>query len=292
MIHVTVPMLLLYIGCTVLLSLFLWATRRMTMARTSDAALLLALVLPLVFVCEAVFLGSSAQASSMDRFGHVMCVLLICPLMAVFAGLLGGGLRKIKSGCALVFGMVQVVFGPIIIALLFEVSSNTRSVRSGQNLEQIRALLTVYAEDYHCYPSMQPTNILPRINAGVRDLYPLYSTASDKSRILALLRPSDMDLAPLSSNPTPDEFDTNHIGYVYDSTVLPDQPDNPPLMADRYALDIMFLRNKKPPCRHGNVLMANGTIINPAIHKDVLILDGSQAIKDLNKLKDDVSKLK
>ena len=145
--------------------------------------------------------------------------------------------------------------------------------------------MSIYAQNHGCYPSMQPTNITPRCNGGVRDLYPLYLSAMEKPEFLKLFRPPGVALVPFSKNPGPDEFDSDHIGYIYNSTIVPDQSDNPPLMAERCVEDGMFTKDEKPvfkDCAH--ILMANGIVKEVPVVKGKLSL-GDIKLEDLGKLK-------
>ena len=62
----------------------------------------------------------------------------------------------------------------------------------------------------------------------------MYSTGILKAEDLnKILHPKGAKLLDFSDNPSIDEFDKYHCGYAYNSTVNPDDPDNPPLLSEQ-----------------------------------------------------------
>lgn len=155
-----------------------------------------------------------------------------------------------------------------------------------ENLHQVYRMMIIYQMTYHTYPSMQPKNTMYTKGGGVRDLYPLYSSRIMNKDSLSLLRPPGCSLIPFSSNPGPDEFDSKHIGYSYNSTVVPDDASNPPLMAERGAADGKLTKEEKPVCDGGvHVLMCNGQVKWIRASRDgVLQIEGITTTNELAKL--------
>jgi len=141
------------------------------------------------------------------------------------------------------------------------IKKEVNKMKSKSNLSEMYKLLMIYNMTYHTYPSMQPKNTMYTRGGGVRDLYPLYQTSIMNKDALQLLRPPGCALIPFSNNPTPDEFNKEHIGYSYNSTVVPDDSQNPPLMAERGAADGLLKREEKPVFEDGiHVLMCDGQV--------------------------------
>ena len=111
-------------------------------------------------------------------------------------------------------------------------------------------------------------------SAGVRGLYPLYSSGVMKVDALnKLLHPPGAKLLDFSSNPTIDEFDKFHCGYAYNSTAIPNDEDNPPILSEQgVSSGVLKINSKdkglKPIRKNGAlVLFANGSVEN--INADV-----------------------
>ena len=184
------------------------------------------------------------------------------------------------------FTLIELLIVISIIAVLAslglvaakQVQYMVRKKKSEDNLKQLYAFLTIYGNNFNCYPSMQPRG--NKKSGGARDLYPLYLTALDKGQFLTLLQPPGVKLVPFTKDPGPDQFDKDHVGYVYNSTVVPEQSDNPPLMAERCVEDGVFTEQEKPVFRDcAHILMANGTI------KQVPVLNNKLSLNDI-KLED------
>ncbi len=111
-------------------------------------------------------------------------------------------------------------------------------------------------------------------SAGVRGLYPLYSSGVMKVDALnKLLHPPGAKLLDFSNNPTIDEFDKFHCGYAYNSTAIPNDEDNPPILSEQgVSSGVLKINSKdkglKPIRKNGAlVLFANGSVEN--INADV-----------------------
>jgi len=109
---------------------------------------------------------------------------------------------------------------------------------------------------------------------GVRGLYPLYSSGVMKVDALnKLLHPPGAKLLDFSNNPTIDEFDKFHCGYAYNSTAIPNDEDNPPILSEQgVSSGVLKIKSKdkglKPIRKNGAlVLFANGSVEN--INADV-----------------------
>ncbi len=112
------------------------------------------------------------------------------------------------------------------LSLRFSPCSNREKTQD--NLKQLHILMMMYAQDWDSFPKVTPEG-----GNGVRDLYPLYATGFLEKQNLSILQPPGVALLPFSKNPTIDEFDKDHIGVSYNSTAIPDDPTDPPLLADQ-----------------------------------------------------------
>ena len=186
-------------------------------------------------------------------------------------------------GCALV---VIFIFagGPSLWDSLFH--SRYVHTRSRNDLQTMYKLLLIYKETYHSYPSMQPTNTMLVKGGGVRDLYPLYTSGIMTNDALMLLRPPGCALLPFLVRPPIAEFDSNHIGYSYNSTVNPHDTNIVPLMAERGAADGILKKEEKPVFEEGvHVLMCNGQVTWIRASRDgVLQIEGITTTNELAKL--------
>ena len=109
---------------------------------------------------------------------------------------------------------------------------------------------------------------------GVRGLYPLYSSGVMKVDALnKLLHPPGAKLLDFSETPDIDEFDKFHCGYAYNSTSIPNDEDNPPILSEQgVSSGVLKINTKdkglKPIRKNGAlVLFANGSVEN--INADV-----------------------
>jgi len=104
---------------------------------------------------------------------------------------------------------------------------------------------------------------------GVRGLYPLYSSGVMKVDALnKLLHPPGAKLLDFSETPDIDEFDKFHCGYAYNSTAIPNDEDNPPILSEQgVSSGVLKINSKdkgtKPIRKNGAlVLFANGSVEN------------------------------
>jgi prepilin-type N-terminal cleavage/methylation domain-containing protein len=125
------------------------------------------------------------------------------------------------------------VLASLGIASYGPIKTQVNKLKSKDNLRSMYVLLQLYAQDYRSFPTMQPPERRYEQSGGVRDLYPLYSTGIIAKEQLELFKGPGAAMVPFSADPTVDEFDKNHIGYAYNSTAIPDDPDNPPLMSEQ-----------------------------------------------------------
>ncbi len=133
-----------------------------------------------------------------------------------------------------VFGVFFAVVAGIVWVGYYRVwHDDVRRAKCRDNLRNMHLLLSVYAQQYGAFPSMQPPQRRYLRSGGAQDLYPLWSTGIMKNEQLAQLQPPGLTLRRFSANPTAEHFNSNHIGFAYNSTVHPDQADNPPLLASQ-----------------------------------------------------------
>jgi hypothetical protein len=109
--------------------------------------------------------------------------------------------------------------------------------KSRDNLRSLYILLQLYAQNYGCYPTLQPEATRYALSGGVRDLYPLWTSGIMRSEQLDLLQQSGAKLIPFPDDITVDDFDKLHIGYAYNSTAIWDSPDVVPLVSDQGVSD-------------------------------------------------------
>ncbi len=149
-------------------------------------------------------------------------------------------------------------FGPIM--------EQVRRMKSKDNLSQIHKMLMLYSMQFGTYPSVQPNVTRYDRGGGVRDLYPLYSAGILTKDSLKILQAPGVTLIPFPPNPTIDNFDKAYIGYAYNSTCIPDDPNNPPVLSEQGVstgvLDPNTTDNgRKPVFNNGvHVLFVNGTV--------------------------------
>ncbi len=63
-----------------------------------------------------------------------------------------------------------------------------------------------------------------------------------------------------SSDPSIDEFDKDHIGYAYNSTAIPNDEENPPLLAEQGVSSGVLDVTKKRP-RGTRSVRKNGVLV-------------------------------
>lgn len=165
--------------------------------------------------------------------------------------------------------MGLAAFGPIKMMV--------NKMKSKDNLKQMYLLLNIYQQQFGSYPTLQPNSTRYTRGGGVKDLYPLWESGVMKKEALKLLQPPGSAMVPFSQNPAKEEFDKMHIGYSYNSTAIPDDPNNPPIMSERGVSDGRLDKNESPVFTDGaHVLFGNGMIdFIPAIN-------GKLSVKDVN----------
>lgn len=158
-------------------------------------------------------------------------------------------------------GLSLTAIGPIM--------STFKKFQSKMKLVDLHKMFMIYQQDYNSYPTTMSSKEKYEKSAGVRGLYPLYSTGLlNANELNKLLHPPGAALIDFSSDPSIDEFDKFHIGYAYNSTAIPNDDDNPPIMAEQgVSSGVLKLNSKdkgtKPIRKNGvMVLFANGTVEN------------------------------
>ncbi|NLF41008.1 type II secretion system protein [bacterium] len=149
---------------------------------------------------------------------------------------------------------------PVVMAKVYQ-------MQCSQNLRSMYSIFLIYSQEHNAYPTTQPPLTRYERGGGVRDLWPLFDVGVMQKEQLELLKCPQSTVVPFSSNPTIDEFDKKHISYSYNSTAIPNDPNNPPIMADRgvssgvlnfNAQDVYARPNHKTGV---NVLLANGRVV-------------------------------
>ena len=163
-------------------------------------------------------------------------------------------------------GLSLTAIGPIMTTF--------KKFQSKMKLVDLHKMFMIYQQDYNSYPTTMSAKDKYEKSAGVRGLYPLYSTGILKpSDLNKLLHPPGAALIDFSNEPTIDEFDKYHCGYAYNSTAIPNQDDNPPILAEQgVSSGVLKLNTKdrgiKPIRKNGAmVLFANGTVED--VHADI-----------------------
>ena len=133
---------------------------------------------------------------------------------------------KLK-GCLIILILMALSF-VIFLYVLSIFCLQTQRLKTSMNMDNLYIVMSIYARHGKGFPKVTPEG-----GNGVRDLYPLYTTGVLNDEALSILQPPGCNLQPFSDNPTIDEFDKKHIGFSYNSTAIPDDPDNPPLLADQ-----------------------------------------------------------
>ena len=155
-------------------------------------------------------------------------------------------------------------------------------------LRDLYVVLQTYQQDYGSFPSVQPNATRYEQGGGVRDLYPLVYS-KDSKELDELLHPPGGQFDKFSSNPRPEEFDKNHIGWSYNSCARIDSED--PLIADQGvssgSLRLQTQDRGTKPLDPGYVmvLLANGRVEKITVSKNGKIM-GDRIVKDWGVLKD------
>jgi hypothetical protein len=195
---------------------------------------------------------------------------------------------KLK-GCLIILILMTLSF-ILILAIMPEARSCRNRLRVINNLKQLYIMMMIYTQDWNEYPKVTPEG-----GNGVRDLYALYETGILDDESLSLLQPPGCNLSKFSRNPTIDEFDKEHIGFSYNSTAIPDDPDNPPLLADqgvwsgRLQKGSTDLGIKSREEEGALVLFGNGKVEFIKAYKDGTLPNGKVSSNEWRLLKDDPS---
>ena len=150
----------------------------------------------------------------------------------------------------------------------------SHSIRRSPQYVHVRNLISLHKMfmmyELQCkqgYPTTVPDKDRYKKSAGVRGLYPLYSSGVMKVDALnKLLHPPGTKLLDFSYNPTIDEFDKYHIGYAYNSTAKTNSPPDTPILSEQGVSDgVLNYKTKdkgtKPILKKGAlVLFANGNV--------------------------------
>ena len=173
-----------------------------------------------------------------------------------------------------VISIIGVLAG-LSLTAIGPIRKEFQKFRSKMALVDLNKIFMIYQSNYNSYPSVQPSQTKYEKGVGVRDLYPLYSTGLlSVEQLNKLLHPPGAALIDFSDDPSIDEFDKYHCGYAYNSTAIPDDPDNPPIMAEQgVSSGVLKYKTKdkgEKPIREGNVmvLFADGNVeLIPTVDK-------------------------
>jgi prepilin-type N-terminal cleavage/methylation domain-containing protein len=141
-----------------------------------------------------------------------------------------------KKGFTLIELLVVIsiigILAGLSLAVIPIVKRQVNRLKRSNNLGQLYIVMMIYSQDWNSFPTMQSPATRFDKGGGVQDLYPLYSTGVLSDEALNILQPPGAALRPLK-DPGPEDFNKNTIGVSYNSTVIPDDPANPPIMADQ-----------------------------------------------------------
>jgi hypothetical protein len=177
----------------------------------------------------------------------------------------------------------------LFLAILPDTRNCSNRLRVKNNLHQLYILMIIYAQDWNEYPKVTPEG-----GNGVRDLYPLHATGVLDVEALSLLQPPGCNLKKFSKDPTIDEFNKDHIGFSYNSTAIPDDPDNPPLLADqgvwsgRLQNDSTDRGIKSREEEGALVLFGDGKVKFIKAYQDGTLPSGTVSSSEWRLLKDDI----
>ncbi|MCX7001710.1 MAG: type II secretion system protein [bacterium] len=179
---------------------------------------------------------------------------------------------KHSKGFTLIELMVVIsiigVLATMGLAAFNPIKMMVNKMKSKDNMKQLLLLLNIYQQQLGSYPTVQPNSTRYTRGGGVKDLYPLWETQLMKKEQLKLLQPPGVALIPFSQNPSKEEFDKLHIGYSYNSTAIPDDPNNPPIISERGVSDGRIDKTENPVFGDGaHVLFGNSnTEFIPAVN--------------------------
>ncbi len=167
-----------------------------------------------------------------------------------------------------VISIISILIGLGLTALGPIMTHRIRPNVHVRNLISLHKMLMMY--ELQCkqgYPTTVPDKDRYEKSAGVRGLYPLYSSGVMKVDALnKLLHPPGAKLLDFSDNPTIDEFDKYHIGYAYNSTAKTNPPPDTPILSEQGVNDgVLNYKTKDKgtkPIRKKDVLVlfANGSV--------------------------------
>ena len=180
-------------------------------------------------------------------------------------------LHSKEKGTTLIKWLVVISIIVILIGLglaaLGPIVTHRIRLSARVNLISLHKILMIYQQDYGCYPTTMSAKDKYEKSAGVRGLYPLYSTGIlNSSDLNKLLHPPGAKLLDFSDNPTIDEFDKYHIGFAYNSTAKTNPPPDTPILSEQGVNDgVLNYKTKDKgtkPIRKKDVLVlfANGSV--------------------------------
>jgi len=171
-----------------------------------------------------------------------------------------------------VISIIGVLAG-LSLTAIGPITAQFKKFRSKMYLVDLNKIFMIYKQDFNSYPTTVSSKEKYDKSAGVRGLYPLYSSGLLKpSELNKLLHPPGAKLIDFSDDPSIDEFDKYHCGYAYNSTAIPDDEDNPPILSEQGVSSGVLNSNTKDkgtkPIRKNGVLVlfANGSV--EEIHAD------------------------
>jgi len=174
-----------------------------------------------------------------------------------------------KKGFTLIELLVVIsiigILAGLGLAVIPIVKKQVNRLKRSNNLNQMYIVMMIYSQDWNSFPTTQSPATRFDKGGGVKDLFPLYSTGVLNDEALNILQPPGAALRPLK-DPAAENFNKNTIGISYNSTVIPDDPSNPPLMADQGVSSGSLRLNSddrgvKPIEQNGAlVLFSNGTV--------------------------------
>jgi len=179
--------------------------------------------------------------------------------------------QNIQKGFTLIELLVVIsiigILAGLSLTAIGPIMSTFKKFQSKMKLVDLHKMFMIYQQDFNSYPTTMSSKDKYEKSAGVRGLYPLYSCGLLKPDDLnKLLHPPGAALIDFSNDPDIDEFDKYHCGYAYNSTAVPNEDDNPPILSEQGVSSGVLNNNTtdkgtKPIRKNGvMVLFANGTV--------------------------------